>query len=390
MTVHRTPTGSLVIHSARIIDRGEIVEDGWVRIENGLVAARGTGTSWTPADEVVDAKEVTGADAVLTPGFVDIHGHGGAGAAFDDGIDAIRTGRALHRAHGTTRAVVSLVTASVDDLARSVSMIADLTETDADILGSHLEGPFLDPGHHGAHEPTLLREPSSADVARLLEAGRGTVRQITIAPELSGGIDAVRQIVAAGSAAAVGHTNADAATARAAFEAGASILTHAFNAMPGIHHRSPGPVLTAAADHRVVLEGIADNVHLDPAVIRLLFDSAPGRVALITDAMAAAGSADGHYDLGAVSVTVENGIARADDTGSIAGSTLTQDVALLRAVQAGVALPEAVRALTETPARAIGVGEAFGSLQRGRCGDAVLLDAELRVVRVWVGERPTL
>jgi N-acetylglucosamine-6-phosphate deacetylase len=390
MTVHRTPTGSLVIHSARIIDRGEIVEDGWVRIENGLVAARGTGTSWTPADEVVDAKEVAGADAVLTPGFVDIHGHGGAGAAFDDGIDAIRTGRALHRAHGTTRAVVSLVTASVDDLARSVSMIADLTETDADILGSHLEGPFLDPGHHGAHEPTLLREPSSADVARLLEAGRGTVRQMTIAPELSGGIDAVRQIVAAGSAAAVGHTNADAATARAAFEAGASILTHAFNAMPGIHHRSPGPVLTAAADHRVVLEGIADNVHLDPAVIRLLFDSAPGRVALITDAMAAAGSADGHYDLGAVSVTVENGIARADDTGSIAGSTLTQDVALLRAVQAGVALPEAVRALTETPARAIGVGEAFGSLQSGRCGDAVLLDAELRVVRVWVGERPTL
>ena len=390
MTVHRTPTGSLVIHSARVIDRGEIVEDGWVRIENGVVAARGTGTSWTPADEVVDAKEIAGADAVLTPGFVDIHGHGGAGAAFDDGIDAIRTGRALHRAHGTTRAVVSLVTASVDDLARSVSVIADLTETDADILGSHLEGPFLDPGHHGAHEPTLLREPLTADVARLLEAGRGTVRQITIAPELSGGIDAVRQIVAAGSAAAVGHTNADAATARAAFEAGASILTHAFNAMPGIHHRSPGPVLTAAADHRVVLEGIADNVHLDPAVIRLLFDSAPGRVALITDAMAAAGSADGHYDLGAVSVTVENGIARADDTGSIAGSTLTQDVALLRAVQAGVALPEAVRALTETPARAIGVGEAFGSLQRGRCGDAVLLDAELRVVRVWVGERPTL
>lgn len=390
MTVDRTPAGSLVIHSARVVDRGEIVEDAWVRIDDGIVAARGTGDDWSSADEIVDARAIAGADAILTPGFVDIHGHGGAGAAFDDGVEAIRTGRALHRERGTTRAVVSLVTATLDELARSVTAIADLMQTDADILGSHLEGPFLDPGHHGAHEPSLLRDPVAADVARLLEAGRGTVRQVTIAPELPGGIDAVRQIVAAGSAAAVGHTNADTAIAIAAFEAGASILTHAFNAMPGIHHRAPGPVLAAASDHRVVLEGIADNVHLDPYVIKLLFDSAPGRVALITDAMAAAGSADGHYDLGTVSVTVENGVARADDTGSIAGSTLTQDVALLRAIQAGVALPEAVRALTETPARAIGFGDSLGRLQSGYCGDAVLLDAELRVVRVWVGSRPSL
>lgn len=387
MTVQTTPAGSLVIHSARIVDHGEIVEDGWVRIEQGRVTARGTGVDWAPADEVVDASEVAGAGAVLTPGFVDIHGHGGAGAAYDDGVEAIRIGRALHRAHGTTRAVISLVTAPVDELARSVAAIADLMQTDADILGSHLEGPFLDPGHHGAHEPSLLRQPVAADVDRLLDAGRGTLRQVTIAPELPGGLDAVRRIVDAGSAAAVGHTDADTATAIAAFEAGASILTHAFNAMRSIHHRAPGPVLAAASDHRVVLEGIADNIHLDPLVIKLLFDSAPGRVALITDAMAAAGSEDGHYDLGAVRVTVENGVATADDTGSIAGSTLTQDVALLRAVQAGVALPAAVTALTETPARAIGL-DGIGSLQSGCCGDAVLLDAELRVVRVWVGAPP--
>ncbi|MBO9627498.1 MAG: N-acetylglucosamine-6-phosphate deacetylase [Microbacterium sp.] len=384
-----TPTGSLVIHSARIVDGGEVADDAWVRIENGTVVARGRGDDWTPADEIVDATAVAGPDAVLTPGFIDIHGHGGAGAAYDDGVDAIRIGRALHREHGTTRAVVSLVTGTLDELATSVAAIADLMETDADILGSHLEGPFLDPGHKGAHEPTLLRAPVAADVARLLDAGRGTVRQVTIAPELPGGLDAVRQIVAAGAAAAVGHTDADAAMAVAAFEAGATILTHAFNAMPGIHHRAPGPVLAAAADHRVVLEGIADNVHLDPHVIKLLFDAAPGRVALITDAMAAAGSADGHYDLGAVSVTVENGIARTDDTGSIAGSTLTQDVALLRAVEAGVALPEAVRALTETPARAIGVGDSLGRLRSGYVGDAVLMDARLHVVRVWLGERAT-
>ncbi|MCS3442027.1 N-acetylglucosamine-6-phosphate deacetylase [Microbacterium phyllosphaerae] len=388
MTPDTTTTRSLVIHSARLVDDGTIVEGAWVRIEHGRVTARGVGDTWAPADDIVDATVIAGPDAVLTPGFIDIHGHGGAGASFDDGVDAIRTARALHREHGTTRAVVSLVTAPLDDLARRVADIADLMETDADILGSHLEGPFLDPAHHGAHEPTLLRDPVAADVSRLLESGRGTIRQVTIAPELPGGLDAIRLIIDAGAAAAVGHTSADAAMAVAAFEAGASVLTHAFNAMPGIHHRAPGPVLAAAADHRVVLEAIADDVHLDPHIVKLVFDSAPGRIALITDAMAAAGSADGHYDLGAVSVTVKDGIARADDTGSIAGSTLTQDVALRRAVAAGATLTEAVRALTETPARAIGYADRLGRLDDGYAGDAVLLDAQLRVVRVWVGDRP--
>lgn len=387
MTSDPAASGSLVIHSVRLVDGGVVVPDAWVRIEHGIIVDRGTGGTWAAADEVVDAAALAGPGAVLTAGFVDIHGHGGAGASFDDGVEAIRTARALHRQHGTTRAVVSLVTAPLDDLARRVADIADLTETDTDILGSHLEGPFLDPAHHGAHEPTLLRHPAADDVTRLLDAGRGTIRQVTLAPELPGGLDAVRLIVESGAVAAVGHTSADAGLAVQAFEAGATLLTHAFNAMPGIHHRAPGPVLAAAADQRVVLEVIADNVHLDPHVIKLVFDSAPGRVALITDAMAAAGSADGHYDLGAVSVTVEGGIARADDTGSIAGSTLTQDLALRRAVDAGVALADAVRALTETPADAIGVGDRFGRLTVGHVGDAVLLDAQLHVARVWVDGR---
>ncbi len=385
MSLSTDTRGSVVIHSARIADADGLVDDAWVRFENGRVASRGTGDGWTDADDVVDAADLAGPDALLTPGFIDIHGHGGAGAAFDDGADAIRTARAMHREHGTTRAVVSLVTGTIDDLARRVAEIAELTRTDRDILGSHLEGPFLDPGHHGAHEPSLLRHPIPGDVSRLLEAGAGTVRQVTIAPELPGGLEAVRMIVDAGAVAAVGHTDADAAVARSAFEAGASILTHAFNAMNGIHHRAPGPVLTAAADHRVVLEAIADNIHLDPHVIKLLFDVAPGRVALVTDAMAAAGSADGKYDLGAVKVTVTDGVARADDTGSIAGSTLTQDVALRRTVEAGVDLVDAVRALTATPAAAIGYGDSLGRLQPGFVADAVLLDAGFTVQGVWVG-----
>ncbi len=382
-----THTRSTVIHSARLVSAGTITADAWVRIEDGVVSGTGTGRSWAPADEVVDTSAVAGAGAILTPGFIDLHCHGGAGASYDDGVDAIRTARALHRSHGTTRAVISLVTAPLADLARGAGLVADLHESDIDILGSHLEGPFLDPGHKGAHEPSLLRDPRPEDVDLLLTAGSGTIRQVTIAPELPGGIAAIRWIVAAGAAAAIGHTDADERTTRDAIEAGTTILTHAFNAMRGIHHRAPGPVLIAAADARVTLEAIADNVHLDPHIIKLVFDQAPQRVALVTDAMAAAGSADGQYDLGAVKVTVRDGIARTDATGSIAGSTLTQDVALRRATEAGVPLVEAVRALTETPARTIGRGAELGRLAQGFAGDAVLLDAQLRVARVWTGGR---
>ncbi|RKE60034.1 N-acetylglucosamine-6-phosphate deacetylase [Microbacterium sp. AG238] len=378
-----------VIHSARLIDGGRETPDAWLVVRSGRVEAHGTGDTWrgavagAPVDEIVDAVEAAGPGATITPGFIDIHGHGGGGAAYDDGADAIRTARELHRAHGTTRAVISLVTASVDDLARRVSAIADLTETDGTVLGSHLEGPFLDLGHHGAHDPGLLIAPASDAVARLMDAGRGTVRQVTIAPELPGALAAIERIVAAGAAAAVGHTDADAETTRAAFDAGATILTHAFNAMPGLHHREPGPIGAATADPRVTLEVIADGVHLAPEVVRIAFAAAPGRIALVTDAMAAAGSADGDYVLGALAVRVENTVARLLD-GTIAGSTLTQDAALRTAVAAGVDLPAAVAALTTTPARAIGRPE-LGSLAIGSPADAVLLDADLVVRRVWTG-----
>lgn len=381
------PGRTLVVHSARLIEGGESTEDAWLRIEGGRVVARGVGRGWTPADEVVDASGAAGPGAVLTPGFVDIHCHGGGGASFEDGPDSIRAARALHRKHGTTRALVSLVSAPLEELARRAADVAELMKTDADILGSHLEGPFLDRGRHGAHDPSHLREPAAADVARLLEAGDGTVRQVTLAPELPGAFDAIRLIIEAGSSAAVGHTNADATMVARAFDAGASILTHAFNAMPGIHHRAPGPVLAATADERVTLEVIADGVHLDPLLIALLFRAAPGRVALVTDAMAAAGNGDGAYALGPVDVTVADGVARADRTGSIAGSTLTQDAALRCAVAAGATLEQAVGAMTSTPAAAIGHGLELGRLTIGSLGDAVLLDAQLRVRQVWVAGR---
>lgn len=374
---------STVVHSVRLVDAGATTPDAWVRFDDGRVVATGTGATWEPADEVVDGSRIAGPDAVLTPGFVDLHGHGGGGCNHDDGADAVRTARAVHRAHGTTRAVLSLVTASVDDLAARVAMIADLAASDPGILGSHLEGPFLDPGHKGAHTEGLLRAPEPADVAVLLDAGRGTIRQITLAPELAGAGAAIERFRAAGTVVAVGHTGADADHARAAFDAGATLLTHAFNAMPGIHHRAPGPVAAALGDDRVVLEVIADGVHVDLGLIAVLFRAAGDRIALITDAMSAAGAPDGSYELGGLAVTVTDGVARLTGSGAIAGSTLTQDVALRRVVGAGVDLGTAVAALTRTPARVLGIDD-IGRLTAGARADAVLLTADLEVRSVWV------
>lgn len=376
---------SRVIHSARLVDGGTETPDGWVRVEAGRVEASGTGDAWreSEAAEVVDAREVAGEGALLTPGFVDLHGHGGGGRAHEEGRDAILLARALHRRHGTTRAVVSLVAGTLPELQARLGVIAELAETDAGVLGAHLEGPFLDPAHRGAHDPDLLIEPTPDAVDALIAAARGSLVQVTLAPELPGGRATIARFAGAGVVVAVGHTSADADLTREAFDAGATLLTHAFNAMPGLHHRAPGPVGAAIADPRVVIEVIADGVHVHPDVVRILFAAAPGRIALVTDAIAAAGASDGTYRLGPLTVTVAAGVARLAD-GTIAGSTLTQDAALRAVVAAGVPLPAAVAALTATPARAVGRPE-LGSLAVGAVADAVLLDADLQVRRVFTG-----
>ena len=381
-------SGDHLIHSARLVDGGTVVADGWVRFADGVVAAVGSGPSWRsePAVPTTDA-----AGAWLTPGFVDIHVHGGGGASFDDGAEAIGRALDLHRRHGTTRSVISLVTAAVPDLVGRVREVAGLTRSDPRILGSHLEGPFLDAGHKGAHDPSLLHAATRPEIDALLDAADGTLRQITLAPELPGGMVAVRAFSEAGVTVAVGHTGADYEQALAAFDAGARILTHAFNAMPGVHHRAPGPVAAATRTPGVTLEIVNDGVHVHPEVVRMTFAAAPGRIALVTDAMAAAGSADGDYLLGSLEVEVRDGVARLAGGGSIAGSTLTLDDALRRAVlEVGIPVPEAVRALTETPAAAVGRGADLGRLAPGYAADAVLLDDDFRVRQVWSDGSPVL
>lgn len=377
-----------IIHSARLISGGATIPDSWVAFAGASISATGTGTTWrmlaTSTTLVTDAH-----GRILAAGFVDIHCHGGGGRSFDDGAEAIAAALRVHRRHGTTRSVLSLVTADQADLERRVAVVADLARHDALILGAHLEGPFLDQTYRGAHDPNLLSAPDARRIERLLTQAQGQLRQITLAPELPGALEAIAQLVDAGVVVAVGHSAADYATTLAAFDAGATILTHAFNGMKGIHHRAPGPV--AAAMHRagVTLEIINDGVHVHPEVVRLAFAGAPGRIALVTDAMAATGASDGAYLLGSLAVTVSDGVARLRDGGSIAGSTLTLDVALRRAVtEAGVPIVDAIAALTETPARAIGRGHDLGLLNVGYAADAVLLSADLEVEAVFAAGRP--
>jgi N-acetylglucosamine-6-phosphate deacetylase len=376
--------GRCVIHSASVVSGGTVLDDGWVEFDDGRITATGSGGSWRALAGLDTAEVVHGGEGWLTPGLIDIHSHGGGSASFDDGPESVAAALEVHRYHGTTRSVLSLVTADLAQLTQRLGAIADLAAGDETILGSHLEGPFLNRRHKGAHDPSLLRNPDCAATETLLEAGRGTICQITLAPELPGGIRAVSSFVEAGIAVAVGHTDADYAKAREAFDAGASILTHAFNAMNGLHHREPGPVGAAIGTPHVTLEVVNDGVHLHPDVVRIAFNAAPGRIALVTDAMAAAGAEDGEYRLGPLAVTVSGGVARLTNGGAIAGSTLTLDASLRRAVQQlGIALPAAVQALTETPARAIGRSRDLGRLDPGFAADAVLLDPDLRVKKVW-------
>lgn len=378
--------GSTVIHSAVLVD-GVQTPDAWVRFDGGRVTARGTGDAWrddsAPAGEAVDA-----GGRILTPGFIDLHVHGAGTRAFDEAADdpaAIAEALAVHRAHGTTRAVLSLVTAPVDALAERLRAIRATATADPMILGAHLEGPFLDREFRGAHDPALLRSADATAIDALLEAGDGILRQVTIAPEHDGADAAIDALVAAGVRAAVGHTSADFDTALRAFDRGASILTHAFNGMRGIHHRAPGPVTAAMRSPHVTLEVINDGVHVHPDVVALAFHGAPGRVALITDAMAAAGAPDGAYMLGSLAVEVTDGVARLAESGTIAGSTLTLDAALRQAVEVcGLPLETAVAALTRVPASALGLAAELGRLDPGYTADAVLLEPDLSVARSWI------
>jgi N-acetylglucosamine-6-phosphate deacetylase len=371
-------TGTHLIAAGTVVAGDTVHRPGWVEVDGERIVGVGGGMPSLPPD-------TTFPDASVVPGFVDIHVHGGGGGSFTSGdpeqaVQAMR----FHRGHGTTTMLASLVSAPPAELLRSVTALVDLVD-DGVLAGIHLEGPYLSAAKCGAHDPAALRDPDADEIDRLLRAGRGTIRMVTLAPERPGGLAAVGQLADAGVTIAVGHTDADYQTTRDAIEAGARVATHLFNAMPPVHHRDPGPVLALLEDLRVVLELIADGTHLHPALVRHVLSAAGvGRVALVTDAMSAAGMADGSYQLGSLDVEVAEGTARLTD-GTIAGSTTTTSALFATALQAlaGSAEPLAGASVmtASTPATAVGLHE-VGVLQPGNMADLAVLDAAGPVVAV--------
>lgn len=347
------------------------VEPGWVRTAGDRITAAGGGDPPLSA-----SRHLAG---TVVPGFVDVHCHGGGGSSFATGdaghaVAAIAT----HRAHGTTSLVASLVSDTSEQLESAVRALAPLVR-DGELAGIHLEGPWLSADHCGAHDPGALRAPDPDEVSRVLDAGGGAVRMVTLAPELDGGLDAVRLLARRGVVAALGHTDATYAVTRQAMDAGATVGTHLFNAMRGLHHREPGPVLALLERSDAYVELVADGIHLHPDVLRFAATSAPHRFLLVTDAMSAAGAGDGDYVLGPVEVQVRDGIARLATNGVIAGSTLTMDRAVRFAVEvAGLPFDAVVEAATATPARVLGLAD-VGLIEAGRRADLVHLDDALRV-----------
>lgn len=365
-----------LITATRVVTPARVLAPGWMLLDGDRIVEIGEGSPPRPPD--LDLGDTT-----VVPGFVDIHVHGGGGASFGGTADAADAVAAAHLAHGTTSMAASLVTDTHDRMVAAVRELALLVRDDR-LAGIHLEGPWLSPQRSGAHQPGALVDPDPASVESLLAAGDGAVRMVTLAPELPGGIAAVRQLVTAGVVAAIGHTDATYDVSRAALDAGARLGTHLFNAMRPLHHRDPGPV-GALLDAPVDVEVIADGVHLHPAVLRTVFAAKPGRCLLVTDAMAAAAAPDGDYALGPMAIEVRDGVARLADgsgAGPIAGSTLTMDAAVRYAVRtAGLPLLDVVHAASTAPARVWGLTD-VGSLEPGRRADLVVLDGDLSVLRV--------
>lgn len=367
-----------VITADAMVLGGRVCRPGWLRTAGDRIVCCGAGEPDTPA-------EVDFPDAVVVPGFVDMHVHGGGGVSYpDDGVAA------FHRRHGTTTTLASLVSASPAELLDAVGALAEATRR-GEVAGIHLEGPWLSTARCGAHDHTQLRDPDPAEIDALVAAGAGAIRMVTLAPELPGGIAAIRRFTAAGVVVAVGHTDADYDQTRAAIRAGATVGTHLFNAMAPMRHREPGPVPALLEDPGVTVELIADGVHVHPAMLRQAIAVAgPDRVALVTDAMAAAGCGDGRFRLGASDVEVVSGVARVrgPQPGPLAGSTATMDQVFRAAVGLGAdrdtGLAAAAQMTAASPARALGFGD-VGCLRPGLAANLVVLDRELAVRAVMAG-----
>jgi N-acetylglucosamine-6-phosphate deacetylase len=389
----------IVVSASRLYTPQEEITDPLLFIEDGLISAVSSRNQREiPKNaKVIDLTRDGLADAILAPGFVDIHMHGGAG------LDVMRAapGELPHldkflAGHGVTGYFPTTVAAPLDQTCAALERLADAIETaqthrarngdavQARPLGIHLEGPFLSHKRRGVHPPEYLVEPTLEIFERFWQAARGHVRMMTIAPELPGALEVIAEAARRKVCVSIGHSDAVMGEARAGVHAGARHATHTFNAMRPLDHRDPGIVGEVLTDRQLTADIIADGIHVAPEVVQI-FLRAVGleRSVLITDAMAAAGMPDGTYQLGPIQVEVKNG--KCTNNGTLAGSTLTMDRAVRNITKfAGWSLQQSVRAATLNATCSVGLTQ-HGQLSPGAEANIIVLSPDGEVRRTIVG-----
>ncbi len=359
----------MIIQGSSALVGDELKAETWIEVLNGVIVSINSGRHQNPDKNV---------DGTLIPGFIDIHCHGGSGSYFSD-ASKISEVIKLHKEHGTTGIVASLVTAEIEDLKLQISALVPFYKA-GEILGIHLEGPYLSHARCGAHEPSLLINPDIAEIKELLDVGAGAITMITIAPELPGAIEAIKFLIAAGVTVAIGHTNGDFKDAAAGTNAGATIVTHFMNAMS--KEKTEGSISSfVLIDERLSVELILDGHHIPFGTSAQIIQAIVDRVVLVTDAMSAAGCSDGNYNIGKLSVKVHDSIARLESNGALAGSTLTMDKAFLNAInECGVSIEKAVLMCSTNPADALGLQDR-GSIAVGKRADLLSYDRNAKLIR---------
>ena len=382
----------IAVTARRLYTPVDEIPDPFLIIENGQISEISSRASHTIP---TNATLVDFGDAVLAPGFLDIHIHGGTG------LDVMRAAVAeLPRlgqflaSHGVTGYFATTVAAPLDATCAALDRLADLIENkspagkstvEARPLGIHLEGPFLSHKRRGVHPPEYLVEPTVPIFERLWQAARGHVRMLTIAPEIPGAMEVIAEAARRNVCVSIGHSDAELSVAREAVKAGAHHATHTFNAMRPLDHRNPGIIGEVLSDDTITADIIVDGIHVSPEVVKLFLQAkGPERAVLITDAMSATGMPEGRYQLGPIQVDVKDGKATAGD--SLAGSVLTMDRAVRNVTKfSHWTLREAVRAATLNPARAVGLSTKYGKLAPGTEANFVVLSPAGEVLRTVVG-----
>lgn len=367
-----------ILTNVKLVLPNSILPSAAVWIQEGKIGKieEGGGTYNGESCEIID-----GSGNWLIPGMIDVHIHGAHGFDMMDGTEtSIQEVSRACAATGCTSFLATSVSSDMDSLLNMIRSVKRVMgqEQGAQIAGIHLEGPYLNPKRKGMQNEKFLRHPDLEEMKAIFQEADGLIRMVTIAPELPGGLELMAYLKEQGVIIAVAHSDATYEEAKVAFAAGASHVTHCFNGMRPIHHRDPGLVVAAFEENHVSLQAIVDQVHLHPAILRMMHRlKGPEKIVLITDALQAMGLGDGNYVFGGHQVTVSEGVARLSD-GTLASSTVTMNEALRHTVDNGLSLVDAVQMASATPANILRL-EGKGTIQSGYDADLVLLDQDFQV-----------